>query len=522
MKRLMALSTALVLLAALFAAPAVNALADKGYTIGARSPLTAAQVAQLKNAGVNLKYVYKNFGGAAGTIPASKLAAVRALRFVTSVAVDQLKQLDRVQVEAAPASPASNAALPGRPYWLDLMDAEKNTTYTGAGVWVAVVDEGMYPNWRNYFDESQILSGMGRAFNGASVQDSTNWYSGGPHGMATAATIVGYKLHDELDEGGWPQEPQYTTGAPGDYRVPGVAPDAKIIPIDVCVPIGCFGSAINAGVDYITSIKKAHPNQPIVINESLGGSGFDPVEKAAIDAAVKAGVVMVASAGNSGDAGMGYPAAYEPVISAGAGGWVNQWNQYPDKTWWLDDVPETGVDQVFIVDFSSRSINSAQYLDVIAPGRMMLLPYPCVNLYKDGELVQRTNVKACQSKPGQTEASSATFQYLFISGTSFSSPATAGVVALMLQKNPGLSNADANTSIAINDPTHWDEGQVEDILEGAATPIPGGEVLTTFRTGAPDYECWEIGPTTHSPLCTTNEATGHGWLFIDDVLAATP
>ena len=46
---------------------------------------------------------------------------------------------------------------------------------------------------------------------------------------------------------------------------------------------------------------------------------------------------------------MGYPAAYEPVISAGAGGWRNQWNQYPDKTWWLDDVPETGVDQVFIV-----------------------------------------------------------------------------------------------------------------------------------------------------------------------------
>jgi hypothetical protein len=92
----------------------------------------------------------------------------------------------------------------------------------------------------------------------------------------------------------------------------------------------------------------------------------------------------------------------------------------------------------------------------------------------------------------------------------------------MLQKNPGLSNKDANTTIAINDPTHWDEGQVEDILEGAATPIPGAEVLTTFRTGAPDYECWEIGPTTHSPLCTTNEATGHGWLFIDDVLAATP
>jgi len=521
MKRIAALAAALTLLPALLAGP-VSAVSDKGYNIGAKQPLTATQVAQLKNAGASLKYVYKNFGGASATIPDSKLAAVRALPFVTGVREDQLKQLDSVQVQAAPASASADASLPRQPYWLDLMDAEKNTTYTGAGVWVAVLDEGMYPNWRDYFDDSQILSSMGRAFNGSSVQDTHNWYSGGPHGMATAATIVGYKLHDELDEGGWPQQPQYATGAAGDYRVPGVAPDAKIIPVDVCVPVGCFGSAINAGVDYVTSLKKAHPNQPIVINESLGGAVFDPLEKAAVDAAIEAGVVMVASAGNSGDAGMGYPAAYEPVISAGAGGWRNQWNQYPDKTWWLDDVPETGVNQVFITDFSSRSVNSAQYLDVIAPGRHMLLPYPCANLYKDGEVVQRTNVKSCQSKPGETNPNSAKFQYLFISGTSFSSPATAGVVALMLQKNPGLSNKDANTTIAINDPTHWDEGQVEDILEGAATPIAGAEVLTTFRTGAADYECWEIGPTTHSPACTTNEATGHGWLFIDDVLAATP
>jgi hypothetical protein len=53
---------------------------------------------------------------------------------------------------------------------------------------------------------------------------------------------------------------------------------------------------------------------------------------------------MVASVGNEGNAGMGFPGAYEPVISAGAGGWVDQWNQYPDKTWGFYDVPETGVD----------------------------------------------------------------------------------------------------------------------------------------------------------------------------------
>ena len=49
-----------------------------------------------------------------------------------------------------------------------------------------------------------------------------------------------------------------------------------------------------------------------MINESLGGARLDPVEKAAIDATVEAGVVMVASASNEGNAGMGFP---------GAGGW---------------------------------------------------------------------------------------------------------------------------------------------------------------------------------------------------------
>ena len=84
---------------------------------------------------------------------------------------------------------------------------------------------------------------------------------------------------DDTNEGGWGQG--YATGAAGTYWVPGVAPGAKVIPIKVCEPIGCFGSAINAGVDYVTSLNKANPNQPIVINESLGGSGLDAVEKAA-------------------------------------------------------------------------------------------------------------------------------------------------------------------------------------------------------------------------------------------------
>src|SRR5215216_6246844 len=502
MKRLLRTAMVLAILAAASMASTSAAAAvetgSRGYLIGARAPLTQAQTQALKDAGAQVTNVYKNFGGAAAVIPDSKLSAVRALSFVTSVNQDTLRQLDAV------APVPGTTALHGRPYWQDLIDAERNTTYNGSGVWVAVLDSGFYPNWRDYFVESDILTQYARAFVAANANQNANQWDVGsdPHGMATAATITGYKLVDDTNEGGWGEG--YATGAPGTYWVPGVAPGAKVIPVKVCEPIGCFGSAINAGVDYVTSLKKANPSRPMVINESLGGSGLDAVEKAAIDAAIKAGVVMVASAGNEGTAGMGFPGAYEPVISTGAGGWVDQWNQYPDKTWWLDDVPETGVDEVYITGFSSRQ-KAGQYLDVISEGRYLLLPYPCAQLYKDGQVTSGTSNRTCAAKASPDNASAAPYQYLFISGTSFSSPAIAGVVALMLEKNPRLSNADAAFGTLAN-PASWGPGSLERTLERSATPIRPGTVTVTHRNGTPLTETWGA------------DATGYGWVFIDDAL----
>jgi subtilisin family serine protease len=503
-RKLTTLLLLMVLLASLV--PAVGAAPSaKGYQIGAAAPLTAAQVDQLRDAGVSLTHVYKNFGGASGSMSPNKVDAVRALPFVTSVNEDALKQLDSVAL-----MPAAASALPNEPYWLDLMDAENNATYDGTGVWVAVLDSGFYPNWRDYFDEDSILEEYGTAFNAAGGNSNPNqWDTGSdPHAMAVAGTIVGYQFVDDTNEGGWGEG--FATNAAGTYFVPGVATGAQIIPVKVCEPIGCFGSAINAAVDYVTSLKVANPSQPIVINESLGGARLDPVEKAAVQRWGKC--VMVASAGNEGNAGMGFP-VHMPVISTAAGGWRGQWNEYPDKAWWLDDVPENGVGEVFIADFSSRQL-TGQYLDVAAPGRFMLLPYPCVALYKDGAVVSRTNHKTCSSKATPDNTQSAPFQYLFISGTSFSSPAVAGVVALMLEKDGSLDNSDATFGTLAN-PASWGPGSLEVLLEGSATNIPGASVVTTFRTGVPDTECWE------TTGCTL-EATGAGWVFIDDALNAIP
>jgi Subtilase family len=483
---------------------------SKGYLIGSSSPLTAAQVSELRDAGARIAHIYENFGGAAAVIPANKLDAVRSLPFVTSLNEDTIKRLD------ATAAPGA-APLPGSPYWLDLIDAERNTAYTGQGVWVAVLDSGFYPNWRDYFVESDILTQYAAAFVSANGNPNANQWDVGsdPHGMAVSATIVGHRFVDDTNEGGWGEG--YVTGSAGTYWHPGVAPNAKIIPVKVCEPIGCFGSAINAGVDYIISLKLANPSQPIVINESLGGPRLDALEKAAIDAAVKAGVVMVASAGNGGNAGMGFPGAYEPVISAGAGGWIGQYTTLPGKGWYLQDVPEDDLSQIYVAGFSARQL-TGQFLDVVSTGRYLLLPYPCAQLYKDGQVISSTNVRTCASKATPDNASAAPFQYLWISGTSFSAPTISGIAALMLDKDPTLSNADATFGTLL-DPGSWGPGSFERALEGSATDIAPGSVTVTHRTGEPLLECWEVLVTDH-PECTTLEATGAGWVFVDDALAA--
>lgn len=57
-----------------------------------------------------------------------------------------------------------------------------------------------------------------------------------------------------------------------------------------------------------------------------------------LDAAIDAGVIVVAAAGNEGTAGMSYPGAYAPVISAAAIGWDEQWTT---RTWWYAlDAPD--------------------------------------------------------------------------------------------------------------------------------------------------------------------------------------
>lgn len=414
------------------------------------------------------------YGTVTGTLPEidgvtmnarlGDLGAIRALSTVFAANPDA----PRVG-KPVPISPYTDTTAGYSTWNLDQIDVTEKpgagtrvVPETGQGVYVAVLDTGLMSSWRTYFGEDRIATEYATAFGGGGnsgkgnvSQQPNKWQTDtNGHGTHVTSTILGYNFN----------------GTP----IAGVAPQAKVIPVKVLNNNGSGQSAmVAAGITYVGDLK-AGPlkDSPVVINMSLGGSELDALEKAALDYAIAQGVLIVASAGNEGTAGMGYPGAYEPVVSVAANGWVGEWQ--PDaagnqRTWWYaSDVREKPYidDDAYITDFSSRAL-PGQDLDVAAPGSWILGPY--------------------QVNQGQ-------LSYYYLGGTSMAAPHVSGLAALMAEKDGALTQA-----------------QLETTLEDTAVPLePGCRTILSGPGTATEEVCWGA------------DATGHGIVNAVDALAATP
>jgi len=147
---------------------------------------------------------------------------------------------------------------------------------------------------------------------------------------------------------------------------------------------------------------------------------------------------------------MGYPGAYEPVISVAASGWIGEWTA---AGWWHTlDVPDpTNPADYYITDFSSRQL-AGQDLDVAAPGSWCVGPY--------------------QNNSG---SSSDSISYYYLGGTSMASPHVAGIVALMAQKQPSLTAADAESAL---------EASAVYLAPGSRTVNDGSGAMVEYSWGA--------------------------------------
>jgi subtilisin family serine protease len=434
----------------------------------------------------------------------------------------------------------STSTAGGYPTWdSDLIDIEK-VAQTGRGVYVAVLDTGLVPNWRDYFPRGRVAAHLGMGFeqpvtfrlpkSGDPCRLETEVGTLKPsawldstvfsHGTHVASTIVGYNYQAPADAiSGFPLPP---------IQVRGIAPDVTIIPVKVLADYQIppspqcpdpalaggykanFGTSamVAAGLDYVTKLAQAG-YRPMVVNMSLGSDVLEDVERAAYDRAIAAGVIIVAAAGNAGEAGMGYPAAYLPVISVGSAGWTGEW-LFPGsgpryRMWWLQypDVPlppdsgstsdPTSIAEVYVSGFSSRAITaSGQQLDVLAPGSWVRGPVPGNPGFN--HLPWWSNGQG--SLRGRNSGN-----FFYAGGTSMASPHVASLAALMLQKNPTLTQA-----------------QVEAILKATALPMPavGSRLVFDFDQYADivwDTDCGALG------AC---DAVGRGLVQADKAIAATP
>jgi len=425
------------------------------------------------------------------------------------------------QVSAAP-----KISLEARSTWdADMINCD-TTGYTGKGVYVAVLDTGLAPNWKDYFPADHIAADLGKGFkeeikwDGATQTFVESGYvheitwigsTGSTHGTHVTSTILGYNYYAPADAAaGYPLLPVF---------VKGIAPDVTIIPVKVLAdysigkskldpvnytdPKFVMGTdrAVAAGIRYATDLKIAGYS-PMIITMSLGGPAPAQAMEEAIDYAVDNGVIVVASAGNEGDAGMGYPGAYPQVISVGASGWQYEWYA-PGTTpvppppryrlWWLQDPtygfndmtenPSDLAAQVYIPPWSSREL-AGQQLDVLAPGTWVRGPYPGVPGYSHlpwwssgmGALVGRN--------PGN---------FYYLGGTSMAAPHVTAVAAQMLEKDPTLV-----------------QGDIESILKTTALDIPAGSMTIWDLSPAQDWYTysWEA------------DATGSGLIQANAALAA--
>ncbi|MBO9572551.1 MAG: S8 family serine peptidase [Chitinophagaceae bacterium] len=383
------------------------------------------------------------------------LAAIKKLSYVSDANADAVRTGAPIDAVAVPDF--SNGVSTWNLDAINVTNFGQGRTISkdGTGVFIGVLDSGLPDSWRQYFPQERIATQYAKSFGGGggengNVSEQPNkWeHDQDSHGGHVTSTILGFQL--------------------GAAYTNGVAPKATVIPVKVLNQTGRgWSSVVARGIMYMAELKTGPlQNSPVIINMSLGGSQLDAIEKAAIDYAISKGVIIVASAGNNGDEGMGYPGAYAPVISVASAGWIAQWTS---ANWWTSNFPDpTTPADLFISDFSARH-KAGQDLDVAAPGENIVGPY--------------------QTNSGQ-------LSYYYLSGTSMASPHVAGIVALMAQQKPSLTAA-----------------QAEAALEAAATAVPLG---VGSRAAVP------VGDGTVTTISWPATASGNGFVTATAALNALP
>lgn len=241
------------------------------------------------------------------------------------------------------------------------------------------------------------------------------------------------------------------------FNYTGVAPDASLVTVRVLDDTGSGRlSDVLAGINWVLTNKTRYKIR--VVNMSFGMPAVESYKSDPLCLATKrlydAGIVTVVSAGNFGRSAAG-DVAYGSIASPGNSPWVVTVGAVNDHgtAQRSDDTVAT-----YSSRGPSRSYDQAGHQfdhlvkpDLVASGNHVVGPeaegnwivshYPTYHLDDVGGTSSRG-------------------QYMFLHGTSMAAPVVSGVVAMMLNVNPGLTPA-----------------QVRSILAYTAQTLPGSSVF---------------------------------------------
>jgi serine protease AprX len=366
--------------------------------------ISAAEEAALVRLGADVYRHLPIVDSVALRLPRRKLRAVLALPFVSRASADvSVEKNDEFTVEG------SGAGVAWQQYAL-----------RGTGVGVAVLDSGIRKSNNDFGTRVKAEVKLNAA------GDLTDKCGHGTH----VAGIVGGNGTS-------------STGASYFRTFYGIAPNVNLINVCVLSNLGVGDvSTTIAGIQWSITNKTKHNIK--VMNLSLGhpvGESYqtDPLCQA-VEAAWKAGIVVVCAAGNSGRQNLfpqsgldneGYGTNYGSINSPGNDPYVITVGAMKR---------ETGVragDQ--IATYSSRGPSRLDFVlkpDIVAPGNQIISTVSDGS-FLDTNFSSTNGVLYSEYKIGGT--ATASNRYFRLSGTSMAAPVVAGAAALLLQQNPALS-----------------------------------------------------------------------------------
>jgi serine protease AprX len=297
----------------------------------------------------------------------------------------------------------------------------------GTGISVAVIDSGIVERRSLSSGNKSDLSRFGSGgdsrivFRKSWIKDGFGPDDAFGHGTHVAGIVAGNGFN--------------STGQ-GDFQtLKGIAPNAQLLDLRVLDANGeGVDSDVISAIQTAISLKSKFNIQ--VINLSLGRPVYesytvDPLCQA-VEAAYRAGVVVVVAAGNDGRDNSAGTNGYGTITSPGNDPYVITVGAMksmgtPTRT---DDL---------IASYSSKGPTEIDHIakpDIVAPGNLVSSFMGNVSTTTLSMTYPQNIVPASYYQTGGTSAGS---PYFILSGTSMAAPAVSGAVALLLEAQPSLT-----------------------------------------------------------------------------------